>query len=69
MEQVSKLQTAAVDLISKYFGQSTAEVYGQFFAGEPDSVIITSINEIMVDYVGEEKAKDEISKIVGDSAL
>ena len=64
MEQTSRLQTAALNLISKYFGQSTAEVYGQFFSGEPDNVITTSINEIMVDYVGEEKAKIEINKIM-----
>ena len=69
MEQVSKFHKAAVDLISKYFGQSTAEVYDKFFTGEPDSVIITSINEIMVDYIGQEKATYEINKIVEQSAL
>ena len=65
MEQASNLQTAALNLISKYFGQSTAEVYGQFFSGEPDSVITISISEIMVDYVGEEKAKAEINRMMG----
>ena len=65
MEQASKLQTAAIDLISKYFGQSTAEIYTHFFSGEPDDVIITSLSEIMVDYVGEEKAKAEINKMTG----
>ncbi len=69
MEQISKLQTAAVNLISKYFGQSTAEIYTHFFSGEPDDVIITSLNEIMVDYVGENKAKSEIDKIVKESSL
>ncbi len=69
MDQTSKLHTAALDLISKYFGQSTAEVYGQFFSGEPDDVIITSINEIMADYVGEEKSKAEIDKLVAEVAL
>ena len=69
MEQASKLQTAAIDLISKYFGQSTAEIYTHFFSGEPDDVIITSLNEIMADYVGEEKAKTEIDKIVGEVAV
>jgi hypothetical protein len=69
MEQASKLHTSALDLIAKYFGQSTAEVYDKFFTGEPDSVIITSINEIMVDYVGEEKAKTEISKIMENLAV
>ncbi len=69
MDQVSQLQTAAVSLISKYFGQSTAEVYGQFFSGEPDSVITISISEIMIDYVGEEKANYEISKLMEHLAL
>ena len=69
MDQPSKLHTAALDLISKYFGQSTAEVYDKFFTGEPDSVIITTINEIMVDYIGQEKATYEINKIVEQSAL
>jgi len=69
MEQISKLHKAALDLISKYFGQSTAEVYAEFFTGEPDSVIITSINEIMVDYVGKEKANDEIKKVMEHLAL
>ena len=69
MEQASKLNTAALGLISKYFGQSTAEVYGQFFSGEPDDVIITSLSEIMVDYVGEEKAKAEINKMTEGLAV
>ncbi len=69
MEQTSKLQTVALNLISKYFGQSTAEVYGQFFSGEPDDVITNSLSEIMVDYVGEEKAKAEISKIMKNLAV
>ncbi len=69
MDQVSRLHTAALGLISKYFGQTTAEVYDQFFSGEPDSVITTSINEIMVDYIGQEKANYEISKIMEQSNL
>ena len=69
MEQTSKLQTAAVDLISKYFGQSTADVYNQFFTGESDTVITNSINEIMSDYIGKDKANDEIKKVMESLAL
>ena len=69
MGQASKLQKSAVDLISKYFGQSTAEVYGQFFTGESDSVIKTSLSEIMSDYIGQEKAEDEIKKIMEPLAV
>lgn len=69
MEQVSKLQKAAVDLISKYFGQSTAETYNHFFDGESDEDILVSVNEIMVDYLGEKKTKDEINNIMRNLAL
>ena len=69
MDQTSKLQKAAVDLILKYFGQSTAEVYAKFFNGENDSEITNSLTEIMTDYIGEAKAKAEISKIVEGLAV
>jgi hypothetical protein len=65
MGHLATLQEAAVELISKYFGQSTAEIYAQFFSGETDSAIVVSVNEIMVDYIGEEKAKDEIINYMG----
>jgi hypothetical protein len=69
MNQTSELQKSAIDLISKYFGQSTAEVYDHFFDGEPDSVITTSVNEIMVEYLGEKKAKEEIDKFMEPLAI
>ncbi|MFZ2125099.1 MAG: hypothetical protein WA087_03930 [Candidatus Saccharimonadales bacterium] len=69
MEQTSTLQEAAVGLVSKYFGQSTAEIYNGFFDGESDGDILTSVNEIMVEYLGEKKAKDEINKFMGHSGI
>ena len=69
MEQALALQKSALGLISKYFGQSTADLYNGFFAGESDYEIMTSVNEIMVDYLGENKAKEEIMKYMGNSAL
>ena len=69
MEQTSKLQKAAVNLILKYFGQSTAEVYAKFFNGETDTEITNSVTEIMTDYIGETKAKAEINKIMEGLAL
>jgi 2',3'-cyclic-nucleotide 2'-phosphodiesterase (5'-nucleotidase family) len=69
MQQISKLQKAAVDLVSKYFGQSTAEMYNGFFAGESDSNIVASVNEIMVEYLGENKAKEEIKKFMENLAV
>jgi len=69
MEQTSKLQKAAVELVSKYFGQSTAETYNHFFDNEPDESILTSVREIMVDYIGKKKAEDEIKKIMEHLAL
>jgi hypothetical protein len=68
MGQLSTFQKAAIDLISKYFGQSTADLYSGFFAGESDYEIMTSVNEIMVDYLGEKKAKEEIVKYMGNLA-
>jgi hypothetical protein len=69
MGQTSKFQKTAVDLVSKYFGQSTAEIYNHFFDGESDSDILISLNEIMVGYLGEKKAKEEINKFTGYSTL
>ena len=69
MKQGSKLQIAAVDLISKYFGQNTAEVYNKFFVDETDSAIVASVNEILSDYIGKEKAESEIKKITEGLAL
>lgn len=63
MEQVSKYKKPAVDLIAKYFGQGTAEIYTQFFYDSTDKTIIKSLHEILVDYIGEKKANDEISKL------
>jgi len=53
----------------KYFGQSTAEMYNHFFDGESDESILASVNEIMVEYLGDKKAKEEISKYMGQLAL
>jgi hypothetical protein len=69
MRQVSKLQNAAVGLVSKYFGQSTAEIYNHFFDGESDEDILASVKEIMVEYLGEKKAKEEINKYIGKAEL
>jgi hypothetical protein len=67
MEQTSELQKEAVDMVSKYFGQSTADIYNKFFVGESDSEILASISEIMVEYLGENKAKEEINRLMGHS--
>ena len=69
MEQTSKLQEVAVDLVLKYFGQSTAEIYNHFFDGESDEDILSSVNEIMVEYLGEKKAKEEIDKYIEKAGL
>jgi hypothetical protein len=69
MEQTSKLQKVAVDLVLKYFGQGTAEIYNHFFDGESDEDILSSVNEIMVEYLGEKKAKEEIDKYIEKAGL
>jgi len=69
MSKAPKLKEAAVDLISKYFGQNTASVYDKFFTDEPDSTIVTSINSILRDYIGKEKADEEIKKLTESLAL
>lgn len=63
MNKDSNLQQAAVGLISKYFGQGTAEIYTQFFYDSTDHTIIKSVHEILVDYIGEKKADDEINRL------
>ena len=67
--QPSKLQISAVELISKYFGQNTAEVYNKFFVDETDSAIVDSVNEILSDYIGKDKAESEIKKMMEGLAL
>jgi hypothetical protein len=69
MEEKSKLQKTAVDLVLKYFGQSTAEIYNHFFDGESDEDILASVSEIMIEYLGEKKAKEEIDKYMGKAGL
>ncbi len=63
MNESSKLQQAAVELISKYFGQNTAKVYDKFFVDESDSAIVVSVNSILSDYIGKTKAEEEIKKM------
>lgn len=63
------MQKKAADLVSKYFGQSTAEIYNHFFDGESDESIVISVNEIMVEYLGEKKAKEEINRYMETLAL
>jgi hypothetical protein len=69
MDQTTTPQKSAVELVSKYFGQKTADIYNHFFDGESEDSISASLNELMIEYLGEQKAKEEINKYMGQGAL
>jgi hypothetical protein len=56
----------AVKLIAMYFGQNTADLYGNFYVGKADSVVVQSLKLLLTDFIGETKAAEQVNKIFPD---
>ncbi|MDO8241283.1 MAG: hypothetical protein Q7T51_04880 [Candidatus Moranbacteria bacterium] len=51
------------ELFLKYFGRSTAEAYVGLYADKSEDFILLSITELLTEYLGKEKAQEEIDKL------
>ena len=54
---------AISELFLKYFGKSTAEAYSSLYENKSDDFVMLSIGEILIEYLGKEKAHEEIDKL------
>lgn len=72
-EPPQKLETRAVDIayfeIEDYFGEKTAILYKRFFLDKDDKTILSVLEALLVEVIGESKAKEKmrhISNILAD---
>lgn len=69
MTSMIDVKQEAVKLIAKYFGQNTADLYGAFYIGKADSVVIQSLKLLLTDFIGEMKASEQVNKIFPDHKI
>lgn len=50
----------AVLIIKEYLGESTAQLYNDFYANKEESIILDSIKELLAEFLGDEPAKQII---------
>jgi len=53
----------AVKIITYNFGPTTARMYGEFYKNMSESVVLVSVKELLVEAVGEVKAKEEVARL------
>lgn len=63
MTSIIDVKKEAVKLIAKYFGQDTADLYGNFYVDKPDSAVAQSLKILLADFIGETKAEKQVNKI------
>ncbi len=60
---MSNVKKNSIEIISKHFGQRIAELYKANFEDKRDDVVLVIMQELLVDYLGEDQAQKEISEI------
>lgn len=60
------LKKDVYEMLLKYFGRSTAEIYLYSHKDKSDDFIILSLTELLTKYLGKEKAQEEINKLKKD---
>ena len=55
-----RYKEVAVSLITKHLGQIAGRMYREFYTGKPMNQVEQSVTEIMIEYLGEPKAKQEL---------
>jgi hypothetical protein len=60
---MSNVKKNSIEIISKHFGQRIAELYKANFEDKEDDVVLVIMQELLVDYLGEDQAQKEISEI------
>jgi hypothetical protein len=57
------IKKEAIRIIGKYFGNQTADLYANFYDDKTDEVVLASIEEMLVDFIGKEKTEQEIKHL------
>ena len=60
MEPSKQLKKEAAEVISKYFGQHTAELYETFYADKPDETVLFSLEELLTEHLGEKETRKQV---------
>jgi hypothetical protein len=57
------LKKEATELLLKYFGHITAEAYTDLYQDRSKDFILLSLSDLLTEYLGEEKAQEELDKL------
>ncbi len=63
MEVKNSIREKALHLISKYFGTTAEDLYRKFYEDKSDEVIIDSVEELLIEYLGEKKASGYVKEL------
>ncbi len=58
MAEANSIKNKAVSLINDYFGEDTAKMYADFYKTQEDSVVLTSLLQLLTEFMGETGAKE-----------
>lgn len=64
LDKSQKIRKAVVELLRRFFGDETADMYENFFQDEDAETILQSAKELLTEVLGEQKAEEEIQHIV-----
>ncbi|PIR74078.1 MAG: hypothetical protein COU35_04525 [Candidatus Magasanikbacteria bacterium CG10_big_fil_rev_8_21_14_0_10_47_10] len=56
------IRQKAVTIIATHFGESMAGMYRHFYVGKSDELILTSLTELLTEYLGQRGAEQELEK-------
>lgn len=62
MTTTKDLNRKAIEIISTHFGESMATMYRHFYVGKSNELILNSLTELLIEYLGEYGAQQELKK-------
>lgn len=66
MTASSPLKTQAIRLIREVLGDTTARMYTDYYQDKPDELVRTSLTELLIEVLGETKAREKIAAPAAD---
>lgn len=61
-EEKSRIKTVAIEIIKNYIGDTTAQLYVDFYKKQEEAMVIASLSELLEEYVGTDQASEILKK-------
>ncbi len=58
----SRIKTVAIEIIKNYIGDTTAQLYVDFYQKQDDAMVMASLSELLEEYVGPDQASEILKK-------